>query len=309
MRRMDGPPFESTPFELTPLPGGFSGETFVGAYAGERAVVRIYGPRSAGRGPDAPDIDAAVLELVRGLLPVPRVLEVRRGEPGHDLPGLLVTSFVPGERLDLLLPRVDAAGRRSVGEQLGVLLGRLAHMVMPRAGAFTDPTLTIGPFPEEAADLPAWVGAHEQRLGWAPEDRDGLAAVADHAQDLLDTDRRYCLVHSDLNPKNILVDPDTLAVTALVDWEFAHAGSPWSDLGNLLRNDRDPDFAGAVLAAYRGFLPEAPDDLLDRARAADLFALVDLAARRGENPVADAAHDRLLAIARTRDPHAAPGWT
>ena len=84
---MDDPPFELTPFELTPLAGGFSGETFVGAYAGERAVVRIYGPRSAGRGVDAPDIDAAVLELVRGLLPVPRVLEVRRGEPGHDLRG------------------------------------------------------------------------------------------------------------------------------------------------------------------------------------------------------------------------------
>ena len=66
---MDGPAFE-----LTPLAGGFSGETFVGAYAGERAVVRIYGPRSAGRGVDAPETDAAVLELVRGLLPVPRVL-------------------------------------------------------------------------------------------------------------------------------------------------------------------------------------------------------------------------------------------
>ena len=300
---MEGPPFELTPFELTPLAGGFSGETFVGAYAGERAVVRIYGPRSAGRGVDAPETDAAVLELVRGLLPVPRVLEVRRGEPGRDLPGLLVTSFVPGERLDLLLPRLDAGGRRAVGEQLGMLLGRLAHMVMPRAGVFTDPTLTIGPLPEAAFDLPTWVAAHEERLGWSAGDAGALAAVADRAQDLLDADRRHCLVHSDLNPKNVLVDPDTLAVTALVDWEFAHAGSPWSDLGNLLRFDRDPDFAEAVVAAYRGFVPEPPEDLLERARAADLFALVDLAARRGENPVADAAHDRLLAIARAGDLH------
>ncbi len=295
---MDGPAFD-----LSPLAGGFSGETFVGEYAGERAVVRIYGPRSAGRGPDAPEIDAAVLELVRGLLPVPRVLEVRRGEAAADLPGLLVTSFVPGERLDLLLPRLDATGRRAVGERLGVLLGRLAHMVMPRAGVFTDPTLAIGRFPEAAADLPAWVAAHADRLGWSGEDVAGLERVADRAQDLLDLDRRHCLVHSDLNPKNILVDPDTLAVTALLDWEFAHAGSPWSDLGNLLRNDRDPDFSGTVLTAYRGFVPAAPADLLDRARAADLFALVDLAARRGENPVADAAHERLLMIARTGDPH------
>jgi hypothetical protein len=49
---------------------------------------------------------------------------------------------------------------------------------------------------------------------------------------------------------------------------------------------------------------DAPGDLLDRARAADLFALVELASRRGQNPVADRAHDLLLAIARTGDLHA-----
>ena len=299
---MDGPAFD-----LTPLAGGFGGETFVGEYAGERAVVRIYGPRSTWRGPDAPEIDAAVLELVRGLLPVPRVLEVRRGEVAADLPGLLVTSFVPGERLDVLLPRLGPAGRRAVGGRLGVLLGRLGHMVMPRAGAFADPTLALAPLPETAVDLPTWVAAHADRLGWDGDDLAGLERVADRAQDLLDLDRRTCLVHSDLNPKNVLVDPDSLEVTALLDWEFAHAGSPWADLGNLLRFDRDTVFADAVEAAYRAFMPASPDDLLDRARAVDLFALVDLAARRGENPVADAAHGRLLAVARTGDPHAVGG--
>jgi hypothetical protein len=44
--------------------------------------------------------------------------------------------------------------------------------------------------------------------------------------------------------------------------------------------------------------------LLDRARAADLYALVDLASRRGANPVAGRAHDQLLTIARTGDLHA-----
>ena len=45
-------------------------------------------------------------------------------------------------------------------------------------------------------------------------------------------------------------------------------------------------------------------ETLELARAADLWALVDLAARRGENPVADRAHDQLVAIARTADLHA-----
>ncbi len=113
-------------------------------------------------------------------------------------------------------------------------------------------------------------------------------------------------MHSDLNPKNVLVDPATGAVTGLVDWEYAHAGSPFEDLGNLLRFERDPVFAGAVLATYAEQVPDAPEDLLDRARAADLFALVELASRRGENPVADRAHDLLRAVVRTGDLHAWP---
>ncbi|HEX6246467.1 MAG TPA: phosphotransferase, partial [Nocardioidaceae bacterium] len=110
--------------------------------------------------------------------------------------------------------------------------------------------------------------------------------------------------HSDVNPKNVLVDEDSGAVTALLDWEFAHAGGPFTDLGNLLRFDRRPAFAAAVVSTYAGRVVDAPDDLLDRARAADLFALVELASRRGQNPVADRAHERLLAIARSGDLHA-----
>ncbi len=74
--------------------------------------------------------------------------------------------------------------------------------------------------------------------------------MAQEAQTLLDTVDRYCLVHSDLNLKNLLLDPETLTVTGVVDWEFAHAGHPASDLGNVLRFDRQPAYAAAVVAAY-----------------------------------------------------------
>ncbi len=123
-------------------------------------------------------------------------------------------------------------------------------------------------------------------------------------------------MHADLNPKNLLVDPGTLEVTGVLDWEFAHAGSPWSDLGNLLRFDREPVLAEAVLAAYRAFMPTVPDDVLDRARAADLFALVELAARPedvSEDGPDDGPDDHgpvvrsrelLAAVARTGDLHA-----
>ncbi|MEU0027124.1 phosphotransferase [Streptomyces sp. NPDC006335] len=38
------------------------------------------------------------------------------------------------------------------------------------------------------------------------------------------------LVHGDFGPHNVLLDPATRAVTAVVDWEFAHVGDPLEDL-------------------------------------------------------------------------------
>ena len=294
-------------FGLEPLAGGHSGETFLADAAGERTVVRVYGPRSAARGPEAPRVDAAVLALVRGLLPVPEVLEVRRADPGAGSPGLLVTSFLPGTRLDLLLPGLDEQGRARVGHQVGEVVARLAQMPMPRPGLFVDGDLRTEPLP--GGDLATF--AEQRRAGtalalWPEHEWDALLAVADRAQELLDRVARTCLVHSDLNPKNLLVDPDTLAVTGVLDWEFAHAGGPATDLGNLLRFDRDPPFADAVLAVCATRVPDAGDDVLDRARAADLYALVDLAARRGENPVTERAHHLLRAVASSGDLHAVP---
>ncbi len=305
---MPGPTSENAGMDLTaltPLDGGWSGETFVAEVAGERSVVRIYAGASH-RGENAHDVDAALLRLVRGLVPVPEVLEVRRADPATDLPALLVTSFLPGVRADLLLPELDDRALALLGARLGRILADLAGMPMLRAGPFLDGELTIGSF-GDIDGLPAFVAGHEAALShWSPVDMDGLRDVAVDAQALLDTVGRFCLVHSDVNPKNLMVDPDTLEVTGLLDWEFAHAGHPYTDLGNLLRFDRQPAFVEAVLDAYVARHGGAPGEALDLARAADLWALVDLASRHGQNPVADRAHDLLLAIARSGEPGVSP---
>jgi aminoglycoside phosphotransferase (APT) family kinase protein len=302
------PPRDDAPVQptLEPLPGGWSGETFLAQSAGERSVVRVYGERSAWRGPAAPEVDAAVLALVRGLVPVPEVLEVRRADLDLGAPGLLITELVAGVRGDLLLPTLDDGGLAHLGAGLGRVAGMLACMPMPRAGTFVDGTLALGSFGAEA-DLGGLLESRADRLeGWTAAETAGLRAVARDAQDLLDGVPRRALVHGDLNPKNVLLEPDTLAVAAVLDWEFAHAGHPATDLGNLLRFERHPRYVTGVLGAYCDRVPGsgAEHDLLDLARAADLAALITLAARRGENPVADRAHERLLVIARSGDVHA-----
>jgi Ser/Thr protein kinase RdoA (MazF antagonist) len=231
------------------------------------------------------------------------VLEVRRPDPDAGLPGLLVVSFLPGERLDLLLPRLGEVQLARLGAELGTLVGRLGHMVQPRPGRFTDRSLALAALPREQGDLAACVDFHAEDL--EPLLVGDLRRVADDAQDLLDTERRACLVHADLNAKNLLVDPETLNVTGVLDWELAHSGQPWTDLGNLLRFERHPVLVEAVLAAYTELMPAVPDNLLDLARAADLFALVELASRRDADDVVLRARERLWAIARTGDLHAA----
>ncbi|WP_240937898.1 phosphotransferase [Nocardioides sp. JQ2195] len=288
---------------LVPLEGGHSGETFLGTSGDEQVVVRIHAGRSAARGDDAVDIDAAVLRLVRGLLPVPEVLEVRRPDPASDLPGILVTSFLPGQRLDLVLPDADAELEARIGANLAELLTRLNRMPFLSGGPFVDASLRVGSFGPEAADLRAFAESllsGPALSAWATTDRDALLDLADRSQDLLDPVDRHCLVHSDFNPKNLLVDPRSGAVTGVLDWEFAHAGLPVADLGNLLRFERSPAFVAAVLESVRvdGVGHDGPDGLLELARAADLWALLDLASRAGENPVAGRAHDHLLALTR-----------
>ena len=294
---------------LTPLDGGWSGETFLAEVAGERTVVRIYANPGV-RGAAAHEVDAALLRLVRGLVPVPEVLEVRRADEATGLPALLVTSFLPGVRGDLLLPGLDPAGRAALGARLGDLLADLGGMPQLRPGPFVDGDLTVGSFwPRgvEVDGLPAYVDLTAPHLGWwTPDELDGLRAVAVDAQALLDTVDRVCLVHSDFNAKNLLVDPDTLEVTGLLDWEFAHAGHPFTDLGNLLRFEREAAFTAAVLERYAERRGVPPDEALALARAADLWALVELASRRGSNPVTEAADRLLRGVARHRDPAAGP---
>jgi Ser/Thr protein kinase RdoA (MazF antagonist) len=179
----------------------------------------------------------------------------------------------------------------------------LATERMPRAGMLVDASLEPAPFPAGSGDQAGFLEAHLGApwfAGLAVAERSGLRAVARRARDAAAVTSRIALVHGDFNPKNLLVDPATGGVTGVLDWEFAYAGAPLGDVGNLLRFEQDPVFTGAVAGAYADRAPDVPADWLELARALDLYALIDLAARRQANPVVDAARDLLLRTARTR---------
>lgn len=294
---------------LEPLDGGWSGRTFLATLGGERTVVRVYDPEDV----TAPATDAAVLALGRTVLadvaPVPQVLEVRAGDPTSQAPGLLLTEHLAGTRGDLVLPTLAGPDLAAVGAAVGEVAAALGSAVQPRAGRFGDPSLSVQPWPEpwDAATIDELASVLLPGLGLPEESHAALLSLCRDAQQVLDAAPGASLVHSDLNPKNLLLTtdgPGRWRVSGVLDWEFAHVGSPWADLGNLVRRDREPAYAEAVLAtvATRRGVPAAT--ALDRARAADLVAVLELARRRGSNPVADAAHAQLVAMVRSGDLHA-----
>jgi aminoglycoside phosphotransferase (APT) family kinase protein len=259
-----------------PLTGGYGGQTFAVSAGGEDAVLKLYV-----KDPDRAVVDAALLQLVRGLLPVPRVLDLKR-EGSYDDPPYLLMERLPGINLQVFLESASEEQRRTVGVQLGEVLARLSGMPFLQSGMFRGGELAVEPF--GLGDLEQYAAG--LRLGLDPE---RLAVVLNEAEDLMaDGVDRVCLVHSDFNPKNLLVDPATAKITGLIDWEFSHAGSPYADLGNLLRFCEDPVLAGAVLDVLRGM--GLGERLVDLGRAADLWALLDLASRAAEHEVAAAAH-------------------
>lgn len=292
---------------VRPLSGGYSGETFLVGTDDEAAVLRMYQ-----RQPERAAIDAALLRLVRDLVPVPRVLDVRESDGSG--PAHVLQERLPGRQLDQVLadPSTPTEVRRAAGHSVGGMLGRLAGIPFPAHGEFTGPDLGVRPMPGPGADLPAMLEAHRGSgalADWPDERIAALTEVLDEAQSWLDLPSRVCLAHADVNGKNMLVDPRTGELTGVLDWEFAFAGTPYVDVANLLRFETDEVFARAAVEAYRAAAYAIGDDFLERARAVDLFALIDLAARPHQHTVTRQAAELLAATAATETLAAGrPDW-
>jgi fructokinase len=112
-----------------------------------------------------------------------------------------------------------------------------------------------------------------------------LRRIAEAAPALAAVDGARSLVHSDYNPKNAMVreSEDGWQVTSVLDWEFAFAGSPLADVGNLLRfaDDYPPRFEAGVIDGLGGSGTELPPSWRAIAMLLDCVAQADLMARRG----------------------------
>jgi aminoglycoside phosphotransferase (APT) family kinase protein len=233
-------------------------------------------------------------------LPAPRLLG-SGDDPATGLPFALL-EWIDGQRLDEAARGLDDAALLPLARSVGAALAAIHAVTFDRSG-FLDGSLTVAePVDAGGAGLIGFLrhvlldGPGGGLLGRDLSDR--LIAFAEREAGLLD---RWpgppCLTHSDFGGTNILVrqGPEGWAVAAVLDWEFAFAGNPFFDFGNLLRPPLGtrPGFADAVAAGYRAAGGDLPPEWRRMAALADLFSWAEFLTR-------PAVSDAVVATARQR---------
>jgi hygromycin-B 7''-O-kinase len=133
----------------------------------------------------------------------------------------------------------DPARYQAAFHELGVQAAALHQIEVPpadrdalRGRAIPDPRRALAQARDAGAVAAATVAA--------------IADWLDHVEPALGAPPRPCLVHNDLHPWNLVVDPDTAALVGILDWGDARLGDPAMELTAM------PLFAlPAMLAGYR----------------------------------------------------------
>lgn len=246
------------------LNGGFANTNFKVSLSNMDApiVVRVYV-----RDPSAAYREASILELVKERVPVPEVLYV--SPEAREPHTYVILRWVGGVPLDQLLAEGASSDARRAVRATGSVLAKLQGFRFARSGFFGSTLDIRTPFPSEARVV---VGVLEQCLFRdCGEERIGVALtqrlwrfVTEHEESLGVVEHHAMLVHGDFSGPNVVVrtTPDPPEVAALIDWEYAHSGTPLVDLGSMLRrpgHDLAPWFEDELIRGYRqdgGILPE-----------------------------------------------------
>jgi aminoglycoside phosphotransferase (APT) family kinase protein len=268
--------------DVQPLSGGIMNWNYRVRLSGsaECVVLRFYD-----RMPASCAKEVLILKRLAGDVPVPRVL-MATPDGAENYPPFCVLEFMDGISLRELRRRGNADHVQEACYDAGVLLARLRRYPFDRAGLLSS-ELDVQPGPFDGATVLEVIDhfaarpAFRRRVDSALSGHLGRFCSA--AASALGDAEPVCLAHGDFNSPNILVREESgqWRVTAILDWEFAFAGSIWCDVGNMLRYER-PEQPRYEPAFSRGLADGGVP--LDhawplRARLADLPALCELLSR------------------------------
>jgi aminoglycoside phosphotransferase (APT) family kinase protein len=229
--------------------------------------------------------EIALLSFVGGRVPVPAVFASGEADPDFGLPFAFM-QWIDGERLDALAPNLSPQSLMEVGRRVGGALAAIHGLAFDRQGFFGADLDPRDDLDMDMKGIIAWLdhclreGPGGERLG--ADLTDALFAFIARRGSVLASPwaAQPTLTHSDFNGSNILIrraPEGDWRVAAILDWEFAFAGGPSFDFGNLLRPPLgdDSSFMSSVTVGYRAAGKELPEGWLEASRMADLLSWVD----------------------------------
>jgi aminoglycoside phosphotransferase (APT) family kinase protein len=236
---------------LTRLSGGIANRNDRIELTSGPAVLRRPPPGQLAAGASDMGREWRVVSALHRHLPV-----VPRGLAFCDDAAVLGTPFLILE----FRSGVAVGGELPVGAGVGALLDATLtqmvalHALDPVAVGLADLGKPQGFYPRQLA---GWTRRAEAVWGDANSATPLLAALAAAVPA---DDPAPVLLHMDLKPDNLLVDPVTMVPQAMIDWDMATRGPRGFDLAVLLSYWIEPDDPAAVqaLGAVPSLVPSAP---------------------------------------------------
>ncbi len=204
----------------------------------------------------------------------PRALKIFKvqGRP------VVALEFIDGETFEERLLRSSSL-ELEVFEQIGKQLA-LIHNIRFKECGFIGPKVHIGRQYDNFSEfIRQYIETTLRDLELCADKLDlvtnkRLRRLVDDKWNLVSRTEPLCqLVHTDFNPKNIMVSKDSNPkIAAIIDWEFCLSGNGLIDLGNFFRFSYDyPEGARqSFTKAYRMENPELADEWEDASRLLDL---------------------------------------
>ncbi len=225
--------------------------------------------------------DVALARLLHGRVPVPAVLYA---DPAAD-PPWTVTSWSEGERFDVVLQGGNVTDIEAAARAAGTMLAQIHVIGFPHPGFF-GPDLEIA----QSLDISGggWAGyighclfqGHAGHALGAELTQRLWRFVRDNAGRLEPLNGQSSLVHADYKPWNLLVQhaAEGWSVAAVLDWEFAFAGSPLFDVAIFLRQEAflPSGYASGFIAGYRAGGGDLPADWHALVKLMDLLNMCSM---------------------------------
>ncbi len=234
--------------------------------------------------PEIAKKEIAITQLVSTTVPIARYL-YSEIQPSAEGASWSILEWKEGVLLADILKTGDSDRIAAAGHAVGQVLARIHQYTFAKAG-FWGSTLDeviepLTPGIDEWCSFVQHSLEHNRSGQWLDE------AEVQAVQQFLHMIRERIphfqetpvLVHSDFNGLNILINESSsdTSVSAVLDWEFAFAGTRYTDIGNMLRYEQvDSLYEQNFLAGYRSGGGALHPDWRLLSRIEDLIALCDM---------------------------------